>query len=347
MSIIYGTLERLENEHPPSASDGKIAEASQLAVEPAGIFGRTFAAAIVVVVVGTGLMLWRQMENSVRLMEPAAVATPVRSLSPAKPERSDSSQTPAERSVAAIEWPEPTSVASEDQKADAVTPMVTESASLSAEQTLAEESVSSSIIDAPIQAEPAQPEKVSIPVEKAVPAPAPTTKLSPNTGVDARPFVDIDEIMEEARLSLSRGRYHQALSVLAVLQPLPENRADYWVIKGSAHLGLGQLDEADKSFSSAQTLAPDNAQIAVQQAIIRQEQGDHLGALEILNGAANSHPDVPEIYLNQGYSQLALGADLQSRRSFRTFLAMTENRTLYQQQRMAVKQWLAQFSTMQ
>jgi tetratricopeptide (TPR) repeat protein len=125
---------------------------------------------------------------------------------------------------------------------------------------------------------------------------------------------------------------------------VPERRADYWLVKGSAHLGLGQLDLAEKAFAAAQPLAPDNAQIAVQRAIIQQENGDHASALQILEDAATRHPDVPEIFLNQGYSQQALGAVRDARRSFRIFLKISEGRSLYGEQRKAVKQWLAQFS---
>jgi tetratricopeptide (TPR) repeat protein len=152
----------------------------------------------------------------------------------------------------------------------------------------------------------------------------------------------IEEVIKQARIALSRGRYEQALSTLETLERVPENRADFWLIKGSAHLGLAQLDPAEMAFASAQVLAPDNAQIAVQQAVLKQEKGDHASALRILKTAAISHPNVPEIFLNQGYSQQALGSERDARRSFRSFLQMTESRSLYLQQRKVVEEWLAQ-----
>ena len=146
-------------------------------------------------------------------------------------------------------------------------------------------------------------------------------------------------------MALSRGDYQRALFSLEKLDPIPEDRSDFWLIKGSAHLGAGQLDPAGAAFAAAHALAPHNTQIAVQQAILKQEQGDHAGALQILDQAAARHPDVPEIYLNQGYSQLALGAVRDAKGSFRTFLQITEGRSLYSQQRIAVIEWLAQAST--
>jgi tetratricopeptide (TPR) repeat protein len=150
--------------------------------------------------------------------------------------------------------------------------------------------------------------------------------------------------VERARLALAREQPAQALVALETLSPVPEGRADFWLMKGSAHLGLGQLDAAEKAFAAAQPLAPGNAQIAVQRAILKQEKGDHAGALQILQDAAARDSSVPEIYLNLGYSQQELGAFSDARRSFRIFLRTTEGRSLYAQQREAVSRWLRQFS---
>jgi tetratricopeptide (TPR) repeat protein len=155
----------------------------------------------------------------------------------------------------------------------------------------------------------------------------------------------VDETVEDARMLLSRGQFQQALVALERLSPAPEGRVDFWLIKGSAHLAMGQLDSADKALASAQLLAPTNAQIAVQRAILQQEKGDHAAALEILKTAALRNPDVPEVFLNQGYSEQALGSVRDARRSFRIFLNITEGRSLYADQRESVNRWLAQFSS--
>jgi tetratricopeptide (TPR) repeat protein len=179
---------------------------------------------------------------------------------------------------------------------------------------------------------------------------APTAPAKQQRAAKAEPSGDtvqpsaVDEAVERARVALARGQYPQALSALETLSPVPERRGDYWLIKGSVHLGLGQLDQAEQALAAAQPLAPDNAQIAVQRAIIQQERGDHASALQILEDAATHHPDVPEIFLNQGYSQQALGAVQDARRSFRIFLKISAGRSLYGEQRKAVTQWLAQFS---
>ena len=155
----------------------------------------------------------------------------------------------------------------------------------------------------------------------------------------------LEQTIEQARVALSQEQYLQALSDLEALSPLPEQRADFWLIKGSSHLGLGQLESAETAFASAQELAPGNVSIAVQRAIIQQEKGNHVSALQILKNAAIRHSTAPEIFLNQGYSQQELGALREARHSYRIFLRMTEGRSLYAEQREAVNQWLAQNSS--
>ncbi len=156
-----------------------------------------------------------------------------------------------------------------------------------------------------------------------------------------------DGAVDEARVALASGRYFQALSVLQRIESTPELGPDFWMMKGSAHLGLGQLDLAQASFDSAAELLPGSPHVAVQQAIVLQERGDHEGALRILADASGSHPNVPEIFLNKGYSEQALGATSEARRSFRAFLLLTEGRAIYSGQREVVSRWLRSQSVAQ
>ena len=194
-----------------------------------------------------------------------------------------------------------------------------------------------------------KPATVESASRKSEPAPAASYKQQQSSAVVAladrgRPGT-VDEAVERARLALARGQYQEALGALQTLSPEPEGRSDFWLMKGSAQLGLGQLDAAEKAFESAKLLAPWNAQIVVQQAIVKQEKGDHASALQLLEYAASLDPSAPEVYLNQGYSQLELGAVRDAARSFRIFLRTTEGRSLYAEQRRAVSRWLAQISS--
>ena len=192
-----------------------------------------------------------------------------------------------------------------------------------------------SLVNAP-SAKPKPKPKLAVPHKQQ-----PKAQLA-GVGRTAEPNT-VDRVIEQAGYALSRGRYQQALVALEKLSPIPDRRVDYWLIKGNAHLRIGQLDSAEKALALAQALAPMNAQIAVQRAILRQEKGDHVTALRLLKDAGERNPNVPEIFLNQGYSEQALGAVQDARRSFRVFLRITEGRSLYTEQRKLVNEWLAQF----
>jgi Flp pilus assembly protein TadD len=318
MSIIYATLESLETEESPRACNEDKTCSPPRAGEPRGFPVKTVVAAMLVVIAGAGLMFWQQS---------AGVGDP-RYLAPVT-EQYGVPAAATQIEVAVVTDVQHVAVQEESPELEAI-----EEPAVVVEVTADTES--SAVTTSAVDSSPvAIPE--TAPAQPAERKPVPASNTAQTDGVE--------EVIEQARLALSRGRYQQALSALEALAPVPENRADFWLIKGSAHLVLGQLDPAEVAFASAQALAPYNVQIALQQAILKQEKGDHASALEILNSAAIRHPYVPEIFLNQGYSQQALGDLRNAKRSFRAFLRMTESRSLYLEQRKVVKKWLAQVSS--
>jgi Flp pilus assembly protein TadD len=356
VSVIYATLERLEAANPiPAAqqSRGVSLESQRFSphpdVEPGGLSVKVLATVMMVVIGGASLMLWRGVGAP-------AVAQQLLQLNAA-------GQAPAAPTSAGQLKPVPVP-AQDDAALESVEPT---SATTTAGNTVA--AVPATAVVAKVAPEPhtaaatESPEREPVAVAAVVSRAEPDTDHSPAIESAAAPErpgdqrqvpasdavqrAEVEEAVDEARLALSRGRYPQALAALESLASVPQDRADFWLIKGSAHLGMGQLDLAGMAFASARSLAPDNAQIAVQQAILLQEQGDHAGALVILKGAASRHPEVPEIYLNRGYSEQALGAVREAERSFRTFMKMTESRSLYLRQRELIGAWLAQFSATQ
>jgi Flp pilus assembly protein TadD len=347
MSIIYGTLERLETDNLTPSYNQENADSSLLAVESRGFLVKTLAAAVMVVLTGTSLMLWRQ---SVESGGPRDLSTSVdvnESLASGKPHFLLSPASMGEQSTLPLEPTGPDSETPAAQGAVPSVPTLMDAVLAMDKQPIAEKDgpLELDATEEPVFAAAERVDTVSAPVAKAEPVQAVPEENDQTPSREAAQTVEVAEVIDQARIALSRGRYQQALSTLETLGPAPENRADIWLIKGSAQLGIGQLDQAENSFATAQTLAPDNAQIAVQQAILRQERGDHVTALQILKGAAIRHPNVPEIFLNQGYSQQALGAVSDARRSFREYLNMTEGRSMFLQQRSVVKEWLAQVSS--
>jgi Flp pilus assembly protein TadD len=360
VSVIYATLERLESEQPALADKARDGIAPSVSVESRGFPTKMLAVAIGVVLAGVTLMSWQQSEQPAvvkqiaphaaaseyvearkaeRLAPVVTVGVPVPVAATAPVDEAAGVETAV---VAPAEVVQPATGTRMEERVAVVSepePDIAAAEEVVAEPPPARESVQPVATVAVEESDPpaARPATVSAePVEPVAKQQVAWAAIAPQ--------YDVENAIEEARQALSRGRYYQALSTLEQLDPVPENRADVWLITGSAHLGIGQLDRAEAAFASARALAPDNAQIAVQQAILRQEQGDHPGALEILNAAAARHPNVPEIYLNKGYSEQALGGVREAQRSFRIFLQLTEARSLYDSQRQVVQGWLVQVS---
>lgn len=349
MSVIYATLERLETDNPPLAGNENSAGSLQLTGDAKSGSVKMLAAAILVAMLGAGLMFWYRLDGAGMSRNPVALTASSERLSSAKPEPQPLRAPIAEQATAHLAPAVSISESSTEPKAVSGVPTPAELAAVTGGQGVVGkyESPGPDAKEVPAVVVEAGNQEVGAPVAESAVVPAEAGEERQITPGDTSSLPGVEEGLEQARLALASGQYPQALSALEQLAPVPENRADYWLIKGSTHLGIGQLDLAETAFESAQALAPDNAQIAVQRAILYQERGDHANALQILKGVAIRHPSVPEIYLNQGYSEYALGAVRDAERSFRTFLRMTESRSLYLQQRKVVTEWLAQVSSIQ
>lgn len=350
MSVIYATLERLESENPDLTRGVAACSPGSASARPREFPLRTLAALVLLFCIAGLALMFNQPETAVS-SSPAPPALD-RTGGEARTAKVRVAQAPI--TVAAIKPLPPAQPAGESFTEQQ--PVV--AATLPAEQPLTAEEHGSPREDlpaAPRTAELGDPlvanevggQLAATPLAQAetvaaIPAQQPLQQAPVTAAVQAD---GVDEAIESARRALSAGRYWQALSALDSLEPVPETRADFWLIKGSAHLANGQLDLADAAFASAQSLAPENAQIAIQSAIVQQERGDHASALKILEDLATRYPTVPEVFLNQGYSHQAMGAVSEARHSFHTFLRMTEGRSLYSHQRKVVRDWLAQVSS--
>jgi len=349
MSIIYATLERLETDDPPLELKKKEINSPPLLVEPGGSPKKTVATALLLVMAGANALLW-YWSNEAGVRPNPVPATPVsQSVASGKSEHALLPASVEEQPSVSLPSIESDRDTTTERHVASVEATLTHSLTDTDKQHIAQEKVipTRDSIEQPSRVAGEGVEPVSSPVVKPETSNAEQVDRKQILPADTAHEDGVEEVIEQARLALSRARYQRALSTLETLKRVPDNRADYWLIKGSAHLGIGQLDLAEMAFASAQELVPDNAQIAVQQAILKQEKGDHAGALQILKGATVRHPNVPEIFLNQGYSQQASGFEREARRSFRAFLKLTEGRSVYEPQRRAVKEWLAPVSSIQ
>ena len=298
MSIIYGTLERLEQAEVQPLIN---LEASSTRKPPA-VSLKSIAVALAGAGMGVGLVLWLEVSGGIETPLPR----------------------PAEEETALVA--EPVAVQEVVQPQPALVEITVEKTRL-APRLFEPKVPAAAPAEEPAPVETSAPASVTVPAAVAVVASVP---------VEDR----IGPVIDRARVALSRGHYGLALSTLAELTEAPEERSEYWFIKGSAHLGLGQLEPAEFALSAARSLAPQSAQVVVQLSILHQEKEQHALAVEMLRDAASLHPGVPEIYLNLGYSQLALGADSEARVSFRIFLELTKDSAFYTAQRVAIAQWL-------
>lgn len=118
----------------------------------------------------------------------------------------------------------------------------------------------------------------------------------------------------------------------ALARDFPD-RWESWFWLGTAQLALGQMDAADTALERANKLNPKIAQVWVQRAIVAQERGDHAAAVRLLTEARELSPKSPQIYLNLGYSNDALGLLAEAEKNYLRFLSLTEGDSAYLLQR--------------
>ena len=111
------------------------------------------------------------------------------------------------------------------------------------------------------------------------------------------------------------------------------DRWEAWFWLGTAQLAQGQMDGAESSLERASKLNPKVAQIWVQRAVVAQERNDHAAAVKMLNMARELSPKSPQIYLNLGYSNDALGLTAEADKNYLRFLSLTEGDSAYTLQR--------------
>jgi tetratricopeptide (TPR) repeat protein len=114
------------------------------------------------------------------------------------------------------------------------------------------------------------------------------------------------------------------------------DRWEAWFWLGTALLARGQTIEADAALEQAGKLNPKVAAVWVQRAVVAQERGDHAAALRLLAEARELSPKSPQIYLNLGYSNDALGLPAEAKRNYRYFMLLTDGDIAYLLQRTLV-----------
>lgn len=109
---------------------------------------------------------------------------------------------------------------------------------------------------------------------------------------------------QQAVAARQAGDNDAAARILAPIVAADPRNADAQVQYGYALLGLGRLDEAERAFAAALSVAPDYADGRIGLARIAQRRGDRAAALTALEPLDPSNPDVRTLR-----GQLANGAE--------------------------------------
>lgn len=205
-----------------------------------------------------------------------------------------------------------------------------------------------------VAATPAAPEAPAAPAAPAAPV-STTTKTTAATVVDAAPappaYGDaprlshshgaapddqtraamatkaIDGDFSAVEQWLTTAEFDKALGAAERLEGYMGSTWRTRYLAGVALSGLGRWGEAVSALASALQKNPGHARAALYLAVAQQETGDHTGAIDTLLKATASHPEVPELWLNQGHSMQAQGRSAESAQAYRRFLDISAGRS--------------------
>lgn len=135
---------------------------------------------------------------------------------------------------------------------------------------------------------------------------------------------------------LAKADFEKALGSA---QRMEEYMGSNWrtrYLAGAALSGLGRWSEAVAALTHARQKNPGNARIALYLAVALQETGDHTAAMDTLLKATSQHPDIPELWLNQGHSLQAQGRVNEAAQAYQRFIELSAGRKDLSQQRVWV-----------
>ncbi len=139
----------------------------------------------------------------------------------------------------------------------------------------------------------------------------------------------VEKQLDRAKYLINIGSYAEAIDIL---KPIVDSSAETWnayLLMGAAYLGMGELYHAESYLDMGLAVNGKNPQLWLQRAIVEQQKGNHKSALQILDETQKLAPDLPEVYLNIGYSNDAIGRKQSSAKAYNTFIKLTEGNTAY------------------
>lgn len=119
----------------------------------------------------------------------------------------------------------------------------------------------------------------------------------------------------------------------------------YHYLVGAAEMKLGRQVKAQEALSTAIKLNPRQPEARLKRAVLNQEQGLHNDAMADLREAEKIAPQLPEVYLNQGYSADALNRLGEARTAYLQFLNLSKSKANYGATRAWVTKRLGDLNT--
>ncbi len=148
--------------------------------------------------------------------------------------------------------------------------------------------------------------------------------------------LSFDERLAHVQQLIKKRRYSQALTVLQPAFKKPPERWEAWFWMGTAQLGLGHLDEAERSFMEGLARDATIPHLWVQRALVGQQRGQFGEAIEALRQAELLAPELPAVQLNLAFTLETRGNKKSAIEHYHTFLALTEGQPGYRTARKKV-----------
>lgn len=153
----------------------------------------------------------------------------------------------------------------------------------------------------------------------------------------------------ERRLTLAQRLiksqdYARAVTLLTPLINGSPQEWEPWFWMGTAELGLGNMDEADRYFIEGLARNSTVPELWVQRALVVQQRGNYAESVELLRQAEILAPDLPEVALNLGYSLDGMARRDAALRYYQRFLTLTEGNPAYLSARKMVLQRVSALS---
>lgn len=199
-------------------------------------------------------------------------------------------------------------------------PNHSQSLNLRAAQSDKSDSIPPSVKDTPKQEPPISANEVRNDQASAT-AMAVAKKYSPSNS-DA-------ERLSQGRSLVKRRLYSEAVATLSPLFATLPNQWEPWFWMGTAHMGLGQYDEAKEAFREGLARNETISQLWVQLAIVEHQHGQYSQALDALRQAELLTPNLPGVQLNLGFTLEGQGNAKSALQHYRQYLTLTDRNPVH------------------